>query len=140
VETTKAELEPLAFDLGGSTWNITLAGGEVRTSDGDSAEVVTPTFTLEISAWPESAAFVQTLDEHLAGWIGKRTHVLHHVDGGRGAYECVIRAGDRIDGAVLVRASGGGDGAMCGFEIADERRADWKAALAACQSLVVTRR
>jgi hypothetical protein len=116
----------------GSPWSVAVAG-EYSQPDDYQHRVVTPDFTLELTEWPVSEVFVQTLAEHIAS-IRERSPeaVVHHqADRGSGDFEAVTEAGGKIGGAVV--RPGHGTGAMCSFVLA--AGSDWSAPLAACQSL-----
>lgn len=131
---TAATEERLVVELDGQRWILTAAGGAVE-PDGDYRyRVVTAGYALDISGWPDSDAFVQTLEEHLVGFREKGAfEVVHQQDSGRGNFEAIIKSDGKLDVTVLIRPEAGIDGAMCSASLADGT--DWHAATDACRSL-----
>lgn len=123
-----------SFELAGAAWTIAVDG--IVTADGEyDQKITTLAFELSVMPWPRADAFVQTSGEELDGTRrdDPSAKVLHQADNGEYAFELVLETAGKIDGSVLVADPEGGDGAMCGFELAPG--SDWHAALAACASL-----
>ena len=118
------QIQTVQMEVGGAgTIAIDIAGGgaEIQLH-----EIRAPRYTLELSEWPDSEVFVQTLAQHMDGRKG--AEVLHQKDGGRGDYEVVTRQGTKVDVTVIR------NGVLCGYE-SDGDDSQWEAALAACQSM-----
>lgn len=118
--------------LGGARWTVAVRDATVAAA-GDEATVTAPGFTLRLLTWPKSDAFFRTATEHLAGLRGRDPGlaVVLEVDHGPGDWQVVAQTAGKLDGAVLV--PGGGDDAMCTFELAEG--GDWRAAVDACLTL-----
>lgn len=132
--TAPAVADELVVELDGQRWKLAAAGGTVEPDGEYRYRVVTAGYTLDIGGWPDSDAFVQTLEEHLVGYREKGAfEVVHQADNGRGNFEAIIKSGGKVDVTVLIRPEPGMDGAMCGASLADG--SDWQAAADACRSL-----
>lgn len=122
----------LDVSLGSARWTIAVRDGKVST-DRDGATVVASAFTLQLSPWPKSEAFVRSMTEHIAALSTRdpNLEVLHELDRGDGDFQAVVRTGGGIDGVVLV--PGTGDDCLCAFKLGAD--ADWRAAMDACATL-----
>lgn len=119
--------------LGAAKWTIAVRGATL-TPDGQHATKVTaPAFTLHLTAWPRSEAFVRSLTDHLAALREKDPdlQVLHEIDHGDGDFQAVVKTAGALTGAVLV--PGMSEDAMCSFDLATET--GWRAAIDACLTL-----
>lgn len=133
-----ARVASTPFELGGVAWTVAVDGSVGSDGDGG-VQVTTAGYQLNLMPWPRSDAFVQTIAEQLdaANRHYQSVDVLHQADHGAYHWELVVGAAGLADGTVLVPDPDEGDSILCDFKVPDST--DWRAALAACNSIARAR-